>query len=89
MRYLWGSAILLWRSQARTLFHFWKSGMTIDVIQEITESKKIDEDLEQRITKLISLSVELEQCVNHWITLWGMREEPLKRSYGLSELRHH
>jgi hypothetical protein len=64
--------------------------MTIDVIQEITESKKIDEGLEQRITKLISLSVELEQRVIHWITLWGMREEPpLKRSYGLSELRHH
>jgi CheY-like chemotaxis protein len=35
------------------------------VIQDITETKKIEEDLEQRITKLISLGIELEQSVNN------------------------
>jgi len=35
------------------------------VIQDITESKKIEEELEERITKLISLGVELEQRTSH------------------------
>lgn len=35
------------------------------VIQDVTESKKIEEELEQRITKLISIGVELEQSVRH------------------------
>lgn len=34
------------------------------VIQDITESKKIEVDLEQRIAKLISLGVELEQGIH-------------------------
>jgi CheY-like chemotaxis protein len=35
------------------------------IIQDVTESKKIEEDLEQRITKLVTLGVELEQSTSH------------------------
>jgi PAS domain S-box-containing protein len=35
------------------------------VIQDITEHKKIQEDLEKRVTKLVSLGVELEQMARH------------------------
>jgi PAS domain S-box-containing protein len=35
------------------------------VIQDVTESKKIEEELELRITRLVSLGVELEQHVSH------------------------
>jgi PAS domain S-box-containing protein len=35
------------------------------VLQDVTETKKIEEDLEQRITQFISLGVELEQSVKH------------------------
>ena len=35
------------------------------IIQDITASKKIEEDLEVRITKLVSLGVELEQGARH------------------------
>ena len=35
------------------------------LIQDVTESRKIEEDFEQRITKIISLGVELEQSVKH------------------------
>jgi len=33
------------------------------LVQDLTESKKIEEELEQRVTKLISLGVELEESV--------------------------
>jgi CheY-like chemotaxis protein len=33
------------------------------IIQDITESKKIEEDLEERVTKLVSLGVEIEQSI--------------------------
>lgn len=35
------------------------------IIQDVTESKKIEEDLENRIMKLISLGVEFEQSTPH------------------------
>jgi len=35
------------------------------VIQDVTESKKIEGELEHRITRLVSLGVELEQSVKH------------------------
>jgi CheY-like chemotaxis protein len=35
------------------------------LIQDITESKKIEEALEERITKLVSIGVELEQSTSH------------------------
>jgi fructose-1,6-bisphosphatase/sedoheptulose 1,7-bisphosphatase-like protein len=31
------------------------------LMQDLTESRKIEEDLEQRVTKLVSLGVELEE----------------------------
>jgi response regulator RpfG family c-di-GMP phosphodiesterase len=35
------------------------------IIKDITESKKIEEDLEQRITKLVALGVEFEHTAKH------------------------
>lgn len=35
------------------------------VIQDVTESKKIEEDLEDRITKFVALGVELEHSARH------------------------
>jgi CheY-like chemotaxis protein len=35
------------------------------VIQDITEHRKIEQDMEQRILKLVSLGVEMEQSVRH------------------------
>lgn len=35
------------------------------IMKDVTESKKVGEDFEQRITKLISLGVELEQTASH------------------------
>lgn len=35
------------------------------VVQDVTESKRIEEDFEQRIAKLVSLSVDLEKSIRH------------------------
>jgi PAS domain S-box-containing protein len=35
------------------------------VLQDVTESKKIEEDLEKRITRLVSIGVEIEESIHH------------------------
>jgi CheY-like chemotaxis protein len=35
------------------------------IIQDITESKKIEEDLESRITRLVAIGVELDESLHH------------------------
>jgi len=35
------------------------------LIQDVTETAKIEEDLEERVTKLIALGVELEESATY------------------------
>ena len=38
---------------------------TVIVMQDVTEPKRIEAELENRITRLVSLGVELEQSIPH------------------------